>query len=46
MEQKAILGVFFVIFITSILFIPQGSDRWQGLLFIGIIFGALWFFKK
>ena len=45
-DQKAILGTLAVIFFISILFTFQGSNKWQGLFFIGLIFGVVWFFKK
>jgi len=45
-DQKAILGTLAVIFLASILFTYQGSEKATGLMFIGILFGALWFFKK
>ena len=45
-DKKAIFGTLFVIFLASILFTYQNTDRWQGLLFLGIIFGALWFTRK
>jgi hypothetical protein len=47
MDQKAILGMLAVIFLVSILFFPQGGAKGLGwVLSLGIVFGALWFFKN
>ncbi len=46
MEKKMLFGGLSVLSFVSILFMPADSEFWKWLVFLGIIFGILWYFTK
>jgi hypothetical protein len=45
-DQKSTLGVLAFVSFLAILFTPQNTEIYKTPLLMGILFGALWFFKK
>jgi hypothetical protein len=46
MDKTSILKALAVLSFALILFMPQNTDYWRGLLFFGAVFGLFWFIKS
>ncbi|MEA3414273.1 MAG: hypothetical protein U9Q99_01990 [Nanoarchaeota archaeon] len=46
LTQKEFLGLVAGITLLAILFTEQGTEIWKPFLLVGMLFTALWYFKK